>query len=63
MSLTNLSTADKRQIKSGDIKFLKKILLKEYEDTKENLVSFPLDKIQELRGKAVELSAIIKLLP
>ncbi len=63
MRINNLSKLDRDRIKSGDVKFLKKILEWEYEEIKEELVTFPLDKIQELRGKATELSVIIKLLP
>jgi hypothetical protein len=59
----NLSSEQKQRIKSGDIKYLKGILEKEYEEAKENLISFPLDKVEELRGSAKTLSAIIKLLP
>ena len=54
---------DKDRIKSGDVKFLKRALESEYSEVLEELVTFPLDKIQELRGKAVAFATIIKLLP
>ena len=63
MRLNNLSKMDKDRIKSGDVKFLKRALESEYSEVLEELVTFPLDKIQELRGKAVAFATIIKLLP
>lgn len=63
MRLNNLSKSDKDRIKSGDVKFLKRALESEYSEALQELVTFPLDKVQELRGKAVALATIIKLLP
>ena len=63
MRLNNLSNEEKRRVNSGDIKFLKMLLEKEYDEVKEDLVVYPLDKLQELRGQAVVLATLIKLLP
>ena len=63
MRINNLSKSDRGRIKSGDVIFLKRCLESELESVKDDLVTFPLDRIQELRGQAVALATIIKLLP
>lgn len=62
MSLDNLGSKDKERIKSGDIQLIKEIIKKELEDIKEDLIFLPMEKVEELRGKARILVSLIKLL-
>lgn len=63
MRLDNLSNEAKARVKSGDIKFLKNILAEEYEEVKEDLIYCTVDKSEQVRGRAMLLTSIIKLLP
>jgi hypothetical protein len=62
MRLDNLSHNMLREIQGGNKETLKKALKEELECTKEELIVFPLEKIEELRGKAKALQLIIDLL-
>lgn len=63
MRLNNLDSKTKERIVSGDIRFLKTILEDELEGIKEDLIYLPEGRVSELRGRAVVVSTIIKLLP
>ena len=62
MILDNLKAPDKERIKSGDLAFIKELIRKDLETTKESLITFPIDKVQELRGRAKVLSTLLTLL-
>jgi len=62
MSLDNLTKVDKERIGRGDIQFFKETLKKELEEVKDNLILFPSSQLEELRGKAKVLIAVLKLL-
>lgn len=61
--LHNLKQQDKDRFKSGDLLFIKQKLEEELEKTKNDLISLPINKVEELRGKAQMLTLIINLLP
>lgn len=61
MRIRNLKQEDKVRFKS-DISFVKIALSEELEALKEDLLHRPLDQVENLRGQAVMLAAILKLL-
>ena len=61
MRLDNLAKAEKEKAKF-EPHFLLQVLEEEYDALKEELVSRPLDQLQELRGKAKVVASLIKLL-
>ena len=62
MSLDNLNKVDKERFERGELHHIKEILRKELEEIKDNLISFPVSQLEELRGKAKVLASILKLL-
>jgi hypothetical protein len=63
MRIDNLPIRDIERVKSGDIRYLTVLLDAELEYIKEDLISLPVSKVEELRGKAKAIKAILKLLP
>lgn len=63
MRLNNLTTSSTERIYRGDIKHLKDVLSQELEALKNDIIYLPEQKVSELRGKAVAIATIIKLLP
>jgi hypothetical protein len=62
MRLDNLNSDQKEAFRRRDIDFILKVLQEELVHTKNELVSMPLEKIGELRGRAKTLQSIVKLL-
>ena len=63
MRLDNLDNKTKERLALGDIKFLKQVLEEELKEIKEDLIYLPEGRVSELRGRAIVVSTIIKLLP
>lgn len=61
MRLSNLTIKEKEKIKR-DYSFLLKALEEEFSLLKEDIIDFPLEKIDNLRGQAIILRKLIKLL-
>jgi predicted trehalose synthase len=52
----------RERFRTREVEFIYKALKEELEHTKEELVSMPMDKVGELRGRARVLKTIVKLL-
>lgn len=61
--ISNLKAEEIKRCRSGDLLYLRKLLESEYEMVKEDLVHFPLDQVERLRGRASAIADIINLLP
>lgn len=62
MRLDNLKTPEKERFLTGDIHFIKEVLEEELDLTKNDLIFFPKEKLEELRGRAKVLATILNLL-
>lgn len=61
--LNNLDKQTKERIKSGDIKFLKKVLEQELEERRTSLVNCNEDLFKIEQGRARVLTELLNLLP
>ena len=62
MRLDNLNMEQRDRFRTREVEFIYKALKEELEHTKEELVSMPMDRLGELRGRARVLKTIVKLL-
>jgi len=62
MRLDNLNMEQRERFHSKEVGFIYKVLKEELDHTKSELVTMPMDRIGELRGRARVLQTIVKLL-
>jgi len=61
--ISNLGADSLSRIKAGDWGFFKRILQSELEATSEELLEFPIEKVEELRGRAKLLKILLEIIP
>jgi hypothetical protein len=61
--ISNLKTESLSKIKAGDWRFFKEVLGGELEATSEEILEFPIEKVEELRGRAKLLKVLLEIIP